>query len=289
MSRLFSYEKQIIDLNAKDMFAVESFTRLQKVAEGRIDEKNRIIHDMPLMDMDTISRNRSLYEADGYWAATQSPFIQEKIRRGTLMGELGHPDGNCSRERFLKVELANVAHRNINVKRNGNSVYGDVQYIEPKGGTVWDWITKGINIAISTRVLTPNFEQRNDANGDSYIHKFGAMRLVGWDTVDIPGMERANVVPLNAYDAGSTENWDGIHVSWTKDRKKDEFMNLLKSQESRSILEDIYGFDLSKVQSMSYSQEGIITLNTDNTGEYKRTIKIPTNVYKVNQILCSGR
>ena len=87
MSRLFSYEKQIIDLNAKDMFAVESFTRLQKVAEGRIDEKNRIIHDMPLMDMDTISRNRSLYEADGYWTATQSPFIQEKIRRGTLMGD----------------------------------------------------------------------------------------------------------------------------------------------------------------------------------------------------------
>lgn len=287
MSDLFSCDRRIIDLNSKDMFSIESFTTLQKISGDKIDVKNRMVHDMPLIEMDAISRNRSLYEADGYWKATQSMFIQEKLRRGTLFGELGHPDPDCSRERFLKVDMNNVAHRNINIKRKGNLVYGDVQYVKPKGDIVWDWITKGINMSISTRVLTPNYEQRQDANGQPYIHKFGEMRLIGWDTVDIPGMEIANVAPLNLYDA-SKENWDGIHLNWTKERKKEEFINLLKSQESCSLMEDIYGFSMEDVNNISYSKEGLLTITLKEGNDYSKSIKIPTNVYKVNQVLCSG-
>ena len=86
------------------------------------------------------------------------------------------------------------------------------------------------------------------------------------------------------YDA-SKENWTGIKsVSWTLGRKKEEFVNLLKSQETLPMLEDIYHFSINDVKSMSYSKEGLITLALNKTS----SIKIPTNVYKVNQVLCAG-
>jgi hypothetical protein len=66
-------------------------------------------------------------------------------------------------------------------------------------------------------------------------------------------------------------------------------MNLLKSQESLPIMEDIYGFSMKDVKDISYSEEGLISLLIKDNGEYSQSIKIPTNVYKVNQILCAGR
>ena len=43
------------------------------------------------------------------------------------------------------------------------------------------------------------------------------------------------------------------------------------------------------VKDISYSEEGLISLLIKDNGEYSQSIKIPTNVYNVNQILCAGR
>ena len=50
-------------------------------------------------------------------------------------------------------------------------------------------------------------------------------------------------------------------------------------------MEDIYGFNLADVDDISYSNEGLITIVTKRTKGYTQAVKIPTNVYKVNQIL----
>ena len=290
-SNIFSCERKVIDLNSKDMFSIESFTTLQKLSGDKIDLKTQTIHDMLWISMDAISRNRSLYESAGYWEAMNSPYIQELLHRGTWFGELDHPDANCSRERFLKVDKDNISHRMLRYNRVGNDIRGDIQFVKPKGDIPMDWLAKGSNLSLSTRVLTPNYEEREDAQGNPYIHKFGKMRLVTFDCISsAPGFKPASVVEdVDSYDA-SKENFDGIvNIHWTAGRKKEEFMNLLKSQESLPIMEDIYGFSMKDVKNISYSEEGLITLIVKENSEYSQAIKIPTNVYKVNQILCAGR
>lgn len=288
-SNIFSCERKVIDLNSKDMFSIESFTTLQKLSGDKIDPKTKTIRDMLWISMDSISRNRSEYEAAGYWEAMHSPYIQELLHRGTWFGELDHPDENCSRERFLKVDKDNISHRLLRYNRVGNDIRGDIQFVKPKGDTPWDWVEKGSNISLSTRVLTPNYEEREDQDGP-YIHKFGKMRLVTFDCISsAPGFKQASIVEnVDSYDA-SQENWKGLNIHWTAGRKKEEFMNLLTSQESLPIIEDIYGFNMKDVKNISYSEEGLISLTIKENSEYSQSIKIPTNVYKVNQILCAGR
>lgn len=287
MSDLFSADRRIIDLNSKDMFTIESFNTLQKLSNGKIDEKTKTIKDMLWISMDTISRNRSMYAAEGYWNALHnSMYINELIHRGTWFGELDHPDPNCSRERFMTVDHDNISHRLQRYHREGNDIIGDIQFVAPKGYIPWDWIMSGSNISLSTRVLTPNYVEKKDANGDPYMYKYGEMRLVTLDCISsAPGFKEASIVrDVDSYDA-SSENFKGINFSWTADRKKEEFMNLLNSQESLPILEDIYGFDMKSIKDIGYSKEGLITINLCKNAEYSRSIKIPTNVYKVNQVL----
>ena len=287
MDNFFSADRKIIDLNSKDMFTIESFNTLQKLSNGKIDEKTKTIKDMLWISMDTISRNRSMYAAEGYWAAIHdSMYINELIHRGTWFGELDHPDPNCSRERFMTVDPDNISHRLCRYHREGNDIIGDIQFVAPKGYIPWDWVNSGSNISLSTRVLTPNYTERKDANGDPYVYKYGEMRLVTLDCISsAPGFKEASIVrDVDTYDA-SSENFKGINLSWTANRKKDEFMHLLNSQESLPLLEDIYGFSMKDVKNIAYSEEGLITINLCDKPEYSRSLKIPTNVYKVNQVL----
>ena len=289
---IYSCDRKVIDLNAKDMFCIESFTQLQNLSESKIDVEKQMLRDVELIPLDKISRNNAMYAGEAIINALNSPYIQEQIKRGTFFGELDHPDPHCSRERFLHVEKDNICHRLINPHPATSCIRSDVQFVQPKGYIPWDWITKGSNISFSIRILTPNYEERRDANGNSYVYKFGNQRLVTWDLISsLPGFKEASIVTdVDSYDA-SKESYDqdgNVHISWVKGRNKDEFKRLLESQESLPILEDIYGFSMKEVNDISYSKEGLITINLVKTPEYTKSIKIPTNVYKVNQVLMSG-
>ena len=65
--------------------------------------------------------------------------------------------------------------------------------------------------------------------------------------------------------------------------KMEKRFNLMK--ELRSSLETGKSFNLADVEDISYSNEGLITIVTKRTKGYTQAVKIPTNVYKVNQIL----
>ena len=284
---LFSPDRRIIDLNSKDLFSIETLSTMQKFSPCNIDEKRKIVYDWPMIELDAISRNRSLYEAGGFLRALGSPYIQELIKRGTWFSELDHPAPNCSRERFLTVDKDNINHRIMRYKHNANNVItGDIQFVAPKGPISWSWVQEGVNLSLSTRILTPNYEERQGPDGQPYIHKFGNMRLVGFDMISsAPGFKSMSIVPnVDQYDA-SKEDWSGIHLNWTAGRKKEEFMKLLNSQESLPIMEDIYGFSLKDAKNISYSAEGMIIIDIDRGKYHSRSIHIPTNVYKINSIL----
>lgn len=286
MENIFSSDRKIIDLNSKDLFSIESFTSMRKFSPCDIDESKKIVRGWPMIELDSISRNGSLYESTGFIKALNSVYIKELLRRGTFNGERDHPDPNCSRERFLKVDADNVSHRIISWKREGNNIVGDIQFRSPKGPDLWEWMMQGTNLSLSTRVLTPNYEERKDANGNPYIHKFGNMRLVTFDMItSAPGFKGASIVPdVDSYDA-SKENWSGVSCKWVQGRKKEEFMRLLESQESLPIMEDIYGFSLKDAKNISYSEEGMIVIDISYNNYHTKSIHIPTNVYLVNKCL----
>lgn len=286
---LFSTDRKIIDLNAKDMFSYETFEadNMMKLSNCEVDEKRQIIRNAPMISLDKVSRNGSMYQGKMIIDSLNSPYTKELFQRGTFFSELGHPDPNCSRERFLKVDNDNVCGRFMNWhhEQSTNMIRGDFQFVQPKGYIPWDWFNKGINFGWSIRILTPVYEERKDAAGQPYIYKYDKGKLVSWDTVNICGYKEASIVEnVDSYN-GAMENWKGLNTSWTAERSKEEFKRLLTSQESLPIMEDIYGFSMKNVKNISYSKEGLITLMLDDSPEHTRSIKIPTNVYKVNQVL----
>lgn len=289
MSDIFSSDRKIIDLNSKDMFSYETFVTsdMLKMSDCDFDENRQIIKNAPMISLDKVSRNGSMYQGKMIIDSLEAPYIKELIQRGTFFSELEHPDPNCTRERFLKVDKDNVCGRFMNWhhEQTKNMIRGDFQFVQPKGYIPLDWFNKGINFAWSIRILTPNYEERKDANGNPYVYKHTAGRLTSFDLVSIPGFKEASIVEDVDNYRGSME---GLSVSWTSDRKKDEFKKLLMSQETLPIIEDIYGFNMKDVSNISYSKEGLITIVLDNSKTHSKSIKIPTNVYRVNRALMSG-
>jgi hypothetical protein len=290
---IFSCDRKIIDLNSKDMFSYESFNtdEMMKMSECEIDEERQIIKNAPMISLDKVSRNGSMYEGKMIIESLEAPYIKELIQRGTFFSELEHPDPNCTRERFLKVDKDNVCGRFMNWHHDKakNMLRGDYQFVQPKGYIPWDWLHKGINFGWSVRILTPNYEERQDANGNPYVYKHTQGRMTAIDLVSITGFKEASIVEDVDNYRGSMENWDGIkNTSWTASKKRDEMKKLLESQETLPIIEDIYGFNMKDVKSLSYSNEGLLTIVLDNTKSHSKSIKIPTNVYKINQALMSG-
>ena len=294
MGDIFSCDRKIIDLNSKDMFSYETFfnENMIKLSDCEYDEQKEIIRKAPLISLDKVSRNGSMYDGNSILKALQSPYVAELFQRGACFCELEHPDPNCSRERFLKVDENNVCGRVMNYhKADNNMLRGDFQFVQPKGYIIKDWFNKGINFGWSIRILTPNYEERKDINGMPYVFKHGDMRFVSFDCVKICGFKEASIVSnVDSYDASKESlknSMEGIHISWTADRKKDEFKKLLMSQETLPIIEDIYGFSMKDVSNISYSNEGLITIMLDNSKNHTKSIKIPTNVYNVNRALMS--
>ena len=86
MSNIYSCERNIIDLNAVDMFSIESFATLQKISGNKIDEKRKMIRDMTLIEFDVCSRNEAMYSGKDIVAAIDgSVYIQELVQRGGLV------------------------------------------------------------------------------------------------------------------------------------------------------------------------------------------------------------
>jgi hypothetical protein len=277
-------------MNSKDLFSIETFfnENMLKLSDCEYDEQKQIIRHAPLIALDKVSRNMSMYDGNSIIRSLQSPYVSELFRRGTCFCELEHPDINCSRERFMKVDTDNTCGRIMNYSRENDLLRGDFQFVQPKGYIPLDWFNKGVNFGWSIRILTPNYEERKDSNGNPYVYKHGEMRFISFDVVRIGGFKEASIVSnVDSYDA-SKENWNGIHASWTDKRKKEEFKRLLEAQETLPIMEDVYGFSMSNVSNISYSEEGLITICIEKTKNHTKAIKIPSNTYKVNQVLMSG-
>lgn len=301
-------EKKIINLNTPLAWSVESVSDLIKV--GNIDVENRICYPR-LIVLGDASRNTSVYDENDFkTAVNESIIIQEQIKTGSWFGELGHPLIADGQDRFMRVDMNNISHRFVNYKFVGNEMFAKVQFRKPKGDILWDWVTSGTNLAFSVRALTPTFVKKQNKQGQMYIYKYGRMVVVTFDSVLLPGFKEARIANVNSYDASleSMEAWVASNpqlkklkmsmeeVDWKRmigssvnETKIESFRHndlkeLMKSQESLRIIEDLFQFSVEDSEIMIDDKR--VYIQPQN---YKEKLIIPTNTYIINRILGANR
>lgn len=306
-------ERKIISLEKQLYWSTESVSDLIRL--GNIDVENRICYPKLIL-FDDPSRNNSVYCGEDFRSSVvESRYLQDQIRAGTWFGELGHPMLEEGQNRFMRIEMNNVSHRIIKYKFVGNEMHGVVRLCKPKGDILWDWVSSGSNIAFSVRALTPTFvKKKNEKTGQIYIYKYGRMVIITFDSVTLPGIEIARIADVNKYDA-TVENYEAQFDLMVKKNKKIEEMKnsleaadwermiksnifynksnsfnhsdlkeIVKSQESAHILEDLFQFSL---------EDSIISLDNQNviirpSATSKESLVVPTNVYLINNMMKSN-
>ena len=80
MNNIFSCEKKIIDLNSKDAFSIETFMNenMLKLSQCDYDEQKQIIRNAPMIALNQISRNGSMYEDKMIIDSFESPLSDKE-------------------------------------------------------------------------------------------------------------------------------------------------------------------------------------------------------------------
>lgn len=305
-------ERKIISLEKQLYWSIESVSDLIRL--GNIDVENRICYPKLIL-FDDPSRNNSVYCGEDFRSSvTDSRFLQDQIRAGTWFGELGHPMLEEGQSRFMRIEMNNVSHRIMKYKFVGNEMHGVVRLCKPKGDILWDWVSSGSNIAFSVRALTPTFVKKKNEQGQVYIYKYGRMVIITFDSVTLPGIEIARIADVNKYDAtvedyevafnkmvktnkkienikNSVESadWERMiksNLFYNKQNKfnKSDLKEIVKSQESAHIIEDLFQFSLEDA-TISMDNENVIIRPFSDS---KHSLVIPTNIYLINSMMKSN-
>ena len=288
-------DHRVIDLSRPAILSVEEFPRELK-ALLEVDEKNKIV-TTNLMQLDYISRNNSMYSGEDVVKSLEAAtWIEELRRQGKWMGEFEHPPRNTSIERFMLVDNDRVSHRIRKWWRKGDMLQGVVDFNPlPLGPRAWSWVSTGSNPSFSVRIYTKNYIEKTDSSGKKYLLKRGTMIPVTFDFVAIPGFYSCYAANPDNYDiANQTAESlrleflkdrelvsDKTFESWTFDFTKDNFKELVLSQESAPLLQEAIGIDL-KTADIVYTTEGLIMIKPLGR---KDKILFPASTYELNRVL----
>ena len=290
-------KNHIIDFDKPFLCSVEGFeplpiTELMDI----IDEKNKIIRTR-LAHLDQISRNRALYGlVDVTSALRNSKYIQECIAQGVWFGELEHPPRGCEIPRFMRVDDDRISHKIHKYWTESDGfLKGIVQFVEPKGGTVWDWIQKaGANMAFSLRIYTPNYIKKKDKNGVPYVEKVNPMFPVTFDVVKTPGYEQVRVADptqfqmKNKYYITNEKNSMGVEnysIDWFDINASENIKKVLNStsEEELNIVGDLFDMDMKAARAYFNKDTMKVTLGTE-----EKELTFNVNTFLFNEIMSSG-
>jgi hypothetical protein len=172
----------------------------------KIVDKEQMILITRLAYCNHISRNRCFYGLDDViWGLKHSKYVTECIAQGTWYFEYLHPKRGCDLARFMSIDDERIAGRILKYWVEGDYIYGLVQFLEPKGNMLWDYIMKGINLGFSLRIYTPNYAKLQDNDGP-YVKKTSPMYPVTFDMVLTPGYEKCRLVDPDQY-AANNQYW----------------------------------------------------------------------------------
>lgn len=299
---------KIIDLSQPAILSVEEFPRGLK-ALLEINEKEQIVTSN-IMELDSISRNNSMYSGEDFMKSLEAcVWIEEMRRNGKWFGEFEHPDKETSIERFMKVDNDRISHRIRKYWRKGNMLQAEVDFKPlPLGPRAWSWVSSGSNPSFSVRVYTKNYVEKTTPSGKKYLHKIGKMIPVTFDFVTIPGFYSAYAADPDKYDIANnmvavkdTASFnldeerkiflnshklvsDKTFESWTVEFSKDDFRSLVMAQESAPLLQEAFNMDLSKAD-MVYTKEGLLVINPIEKNMRNKKIIVPARTFELNRVL----
>lgn len=107
-----------------------------------------------LQSLDVVNRNKRLYTTKAILAGLQAQNIQELIRKGTWVGENGHPITDDIK-RVTSYDPNNLSHRILDYELAGNLLYGTIETLADKGpGKSFMYhILQGLEASFSLRAL----------------------------------------------------------------------------------------------------------------------------------------
>lgn len=123
---------------------------------NRVNEPNifYVTFETCLQSFDVFNRNRRNYALAPMMQAIQADHIQELLRKGTWVGENGHPDSNDIK-RIMSIDPTKICHRICDVEFRGKLLYGTIQSLNDDswGKQLAMHVLQGMHPSFSLRAL----------------------------------------------------------------------------------------------------------------------------------------
>lgn len=148
-----------------------------------------------MQSFDCFNRNQRNYALRPMMEAMQADHLQELMRKGTWVGENGHPEGNDIK-RILSIDPTKICHRMYNPEFRGNLLYMTIDTLNDDmwGKQFTKHILQGMMASFSLRALAAITK---DSSGRGLIKT--KPHIVTYDRVILPSHREAymdNSVPV---------------------------------------------------------------------------------------------
>ncbi|MGL5316753.1 MAG: hypothetical protein ACRC92_26085 [Peptostreptococcaceae bacterium] len=162
--------------------AIEASILLSEAVDTRIDNlrqtgENTFTWTTPLNNCAKPTQNGNLYDEELMTAAIADRFVQDRLKRNSLYGEMDHPTRD-NPERFMQVYNKFRSHRFNNIYMQNGVVMGECETaLSIYGRDLADYIRQGSIPAMSLRAT-------GQIRKDKGVSRW--MRLYCWDNVYTP-------------------------------------------------------------------------------------------------------
>lgn len=103
-----------------------------------------ILKEQRVIEFNKPNKNGRIYSSGCF--NLNDPIIQERLKSGTLFGELCFPKDR------LETDLTKVSHRVVNLYKKEDGLYADIEILEtPNGKLLEDTINRGSQVSFRTR------------------------------------------------------------------------------------------------------------------------------------------
>ena len=165
----------------------EGFAPQNPIRTVRTTGKERVVMETILQDADVENRNRRIYSKAVMVEALECQVLKEKLERGSLGGEMNHPDPSLGMARQMTLDLTNVSHFIQKIWWEGKDLIGLVE-------TSANRVGRDFAAMILENNMTASFSMRAGGdvevkNGKTYVKP--GLRILTWDAVALPSHRNA--------------------------------------------------------------------------------------------------
>lgn len=229
-----------------------------------------------MQSFDCFNRNQRNYALRPMMEAMQADHIQELIRKGTWVGENGHPEGNDIK-RILSIDPTKICHRMYNPEFRGNLLYMTIDTLNDDmwGKQFTKHLLQGMMASFSLRALAAITK---DSSGRGIIKT--KPHIVTYDRVILPSHREAymdNSVPVTLVQSATegavmTEamipegNVYDDHISEIKESAILEALDYVKEESKRvKELVSFFNYNDDRVSLINENQVAVKDMETGST------------------------